>query len=97
MVWTTADPLAATLSGLSAALSVTVMFAVRVEAAVGEKTTLSVQVASGAIVEAPFGQLSVSMKSPGFAPLAAMLVMVSGAVPVLVNVTVCAALDVPTF
>jgi hypothetical protein len=63
-----------------------------VPVAVGEKVTLMEQVAFTASVEGLSGQLFVCENCA----LAAMLVMLSAAVPVLVSVTVCAALVVPT-
>src|SRR5260370_1133945 len=82
-------PVRDTVCGLPAALSVTVIAPVRAPAAVGVKITEMVQ-APAAPTDAP--QVLVWLKSP----LAAMLVIVSVAVPVLVSVTTCAVLDVPT-
>jgi hypothetical protein len=70
--------------------------ALRAPAAVAVKVMLIVQDALTASVMEPVGQLLVWAKSPGFVPLSAMLLMLSGAVPVLVSVIVCAALVVPT-
>ena len=82
-------PVRATVCGLPAALSVTVMAPVRDPPAVGLKITEIVQVADAA-TDAP--QVLVWLKSP----LAAMLVIASVAVPVLVSVTTWAVLDAPT-
>jgi hypothetical protein len=62
---------------------------VRVPLAVGVKVTLNVHVDPAAT---PFPQLSPSAKSP----LAEMLVICKGAVPLLERVTVCGALTLPT-
>jgi hypothetical protein len=70
--------------------------ALRVPAAVGVKVMLIVQEALTASVLDPVGQLLVWAKSPGFVPPSAMLLMLSGTVPELVSVIVCAALVVPT-
>ena len=82
-------PVRATVCGLPVALSVTVIAPVRAPAAVGVKITEMLQVAAAA-TDAP--QVLVWLKSP----LAAMLVIESVAVPVLVSVTTWAALEVPT-
>jgi hypothetical protein len=74
-------------------LSVMVNVAVRLKGAVGEKVTLRVQLLPAA-TEPP--QLLDWAKSPEFAPDSATL-KVKVAFPVLLRVTVCAALDVPTF
>jgi len=89
----TAVPVRLTDCGELPALSVMVMNAARVPFVVGLNVTLMVQPAPTAMV-AP--QLLVCEKSPPFAPVTAMLVLVSEAFPLLVSVTVCAALDVPT-
>jgi hypothetical protein len=85
-------PLRLTLSGLSAALSVTWTLAVRLPDAFEENVTEMVQVPFTAT---DAGQLSLSAKSPAFAPVTAMLEMASAAVPEFVSVTVLAALFVP--
>jgi hypothetical protein len=82
-------PMRLTDCGLPEALSVMLRVPVRVPEAVGLKVTLMLQLAPAA-TELP--QLSVSAKSP----LAEILVIVKLTVPVLVSVTVCAALVVPT-
>ena len=89
--------MAGTFCGLSGALSVTVTLAPRVPERVGENCTLILQEAPTARVLEPLGQVFVWMKSPGLAPVNAMLLILSGAVPILLNVTVCMALVVPTF
>ena len=68
---------------------VTVNTLVRLPGAVGANCTLIEQFAPGASVA---GQLCVARKSP----LTAMLPMLSATVPLLVNVTFCAALVLPT-
>lgn len=81
-------PVSETARGLPVALSLMVMAPLRVPAAVGPKTTRIAQLAE---LAKPLPQLLVWAKSP----VAAMLVMVKGAVPVLVSVTVCEVLVVP--
>jgi hypothetical protein len=76
-------PLNDTVCGLPLALSVVEILPLRDPPAVGVKVTEIVHVPA-ATIEAP--QVLVWLKSP----LAAMLLMVSGADPVLVSVTVCA-------
>src|SRR5690349_3539080 len=85
-------PLRAIVCGLFWALSVIDMDAVRVPAAVGVKVTLMVQPALGATAA---GQLLLCPKSVLLAPVTAMPVMFSCAVPVFVRVTGCAGLVVP--
>ncbi len=82
-------PVKPALCGLPLALSVTVSVPVRVPEAVGVKVTLIAQCVPGA--RAP-PQLFVWPKSP----FTAMLVTLSDAPPVLVSVTACAPLAVPT-
>ena len=82
-------PVKPTACGLPVALLVTMMPPERRPTAVGVKVTLSVQEPAAA-TEAP--QLWLSAKSP----LAVMLAMVSAALPVVLSVTVCAALVLPT-
>jgi len=67
--------------------------AVRLPGAPGVNVTLAVHIASGAT---EFPHVLVTEKSPAFVPDTTMLVMVKVAVPVLVRLTVCAALVVPT-
>lgn len=92
IVWETRPPvpLSVMLSGLLAASLVMTMLPLRAPAAVGVKVTLMVQLAAAARV-AP--QVVVLAKSP----LMPMLAMFSVAPPLLVRVTVCAALVLPTF
>src|SRR3989475_7468062 len=72
--------------------------ALRIVVASGVKMTLIVQLAPGATEPAPVGQVlsAVMPKSAACAPVMVMLVRFSGAPPLLVRVTVCAALVVPT-
>jgi len=86
-------PTRLTVWGLPVALSVMVNEAVRVPLAVGLKVTLMAQLPLAA-TELP--QLLVWAKSPAFVPVMAMLVRLKEAPPVLVRVTVSAALTVPT-
>jgi hypothetical protein len=79
--------------GDPAALSVMVMAAVSAPKTVGLKWPWMVQLAPDA-TEAP--QLFPNAKEDAFVPVTAMLEMVRVAPPVLVNVTDCEALDVPT-
>ena len=71
--------------------------ALLVPAAVGLKVTLMVQEAPAASVLELLGQVLVWAKSPALVPLRPMLLMVRDPAPLLVSVTVCAALVVPTF
>ena len=81
-------PVKLTVWGLPAASSATLNVPLRVPVAVGVKVTLIAQLAPAA-TELP--QVFVCAKSP----LAAMLVMFSVAVPVLLSVTTCAPLVAP--
>src|SRR5713226_4780622 len=81
-------PVRLTDCGLPEALSAMLKLPVRVPDAVGVNVTLMLQLAPAA-TELP--QVFVSTKSP----LAAILVIVRAALPVLDSVTVCAALVVP--
>lgn len=83
--------------GLPEALSVMDTEAAREPAAVGLKVMLIEQFAAAAKVLGESGQVVVSVKSPGFAPARPKVEMVSGPVPVLVRVTDCVPLLVPTF
>jgi hypothetical protein len=87
-------PLSATLWGEPVALSVMVMLALRLPVAVGENVALSAQLAPAANVLGLSGQVFVWAKSPALGPLMAILEVVSGAVPLLVSMTVCAGLVV---
>jgi hypothetical protein len=62
--------------------------------AVGSNVTLTVQAAPAARPAPPIGQVLVLANDPGSVPLIAMLVILSGAVPVLLTVTVLAVLIV---
>lgn len=75
-------------------MSVMVTDAVRIPVTVGVKVTLIVQLAFTARVELLAGHVFVCAKSPAFVPVRVMLEMVSGAVPELVRVTLCAELVV---
>ncbi len=83
-----------TFCGLPLALSEVLTLAVRVPLAAGVKVTLIVQLALALTLEP---QVFVSAKSPMLVPVMLMLVMVSVAFPVLLKVTTCATLVVPTF
>ena len=83
-------PVSDTVCGLPVALSVKVMVPGWLPVAVGVNVTLIVQLAPAA-TELPQVLLS------AYCALAVMLVTLSAAVPVLVSVTVCAALVVFTF
>ena len=58
---------------------------------------MMVQVAPGASVLELLGQVLVWAKSPALVPVRAILLMVRDPAPLLVSVTVWAALVVPTF
>jgi hypothetical protein len=85
-------PLSVVLCGDPAALSVTVIAALKLAADAGVKVTEIVQSAPAA-TELP--HVLVWAKSAAPVPVIAMLVIASAALPVLVNVAVCAALVVP--
>src|SRR5438132_160103 len=72
--------------------------AARTPVAAGVKLTLIVQLAPGATEPAPVGQVlsAAKAKSAACAPVMVMLVRFSGAPPLLVSVTLCAGLVVPT-
>jgi hypothetical protein len=78
--------------GLPMALSLIVTVPVMVPPAVGENVMLIVQLAAAASVDGLMGQLFVCE----YCELATMPLMESGVVAELLNVTVCATLDVPT-
>jgi len=82
-------PLKETVCGLPGALSVRAMEPERVPAAVGVNVTVMMQLAP---TPWPEPQVFVWAKSP----LATMLLIVRARLPVLVKVTVCGALAVPT-
>src|SRR5579863_8949111 len=85
-------PLSVIVCGLPVSLSVMVTAAARAPVAVGVNVTLMVQFPLFAATELP--QLFVCAKSPLFAPVTPMLMIFSAALPVLVSVTVWAALVV---
>src|SRR5713226_7348650 len=93
MIPVTPVPLRDTVCGLLAALSVIVTLALRLPAAVGVKVTLMLQ---EALTPKLAGQLLVWAKSPAFVPVTVILAMLSVTVPLLVSVTGCAELLVPT-
>src|SRR2546421_301041 len=84
--------------GLPTASLVMFTAAARAPGASGVKLTLIVQLAPGATEPAPLGQVlpAAKAKSAACARVMVMLVRFSGAPPLLVRVTVCAALEVPT-
>lgn len=79
-------PVSGTLCGDVGSLSVTVMLADSAACVEGVNVTLMVQEVPAASVEPELGQVLVCEKSAAFAPVDAMLVMVSAAVPVFVRV-----------
>jgi hypothetical protein len=85
-------PVKVTICGLVLALSVMVNVPLSGPVVVGAKLTLMVQFVPAARVEELAGQLLVSEKLA----LVTMLVIVRGTVPVLLTVTGCEALVVPT-
>src|SRR5437660_8398124 len=91
-------PVSDTVCGLSAASLVIFTAAARAPGAAGVKLTLIVQLAPGATEPAPVGQVlpAAKAKSAACAPVMVILVRFSGAPPLLVNVTFCAGLVVPT-
>lgn len=80
--------------GLPLALSTILTLALRVPVVVGVNFTLIEQLPPAARL---LPQVYVFEKSPGFVPVRPMLVMLRLPVPVLVNVTLCAALVAPVF
>src|SRR5437879_2380723 len=91
-------PVSDTDCGLSAASSVMFTVAARAPGAAGVKLTLIMHLAPGATELAPVGQVlpAAKAKSAACAPVMVMPVRFSGAPPLLVSVTFCAALVVPT-
>ena len=89
-------PASATVCGLPVALSVMVTVAARAPAAAGMKVTLMVQLAPAAtgLVALHVVPAVVMAKSVAFAPAIVNPVIFSAALPVLLRVTVCAALVV---
>ena len=85
-------PVRATVCGESDALSATESVAAKLAAAAGVKVTEMEQFAPAAS-ELP--QVLVSLKSFGFVPAMVMPLMESAVLPVLLSVTLCAALVVP--
>jgi hypothetical protein len=86
-------PLKLTTCGLLGAMSVKFSEALRLPVADGVNVTLTVQVLSGATM-APVQVSALLAKSLKFVPLIVTVKMVSLLVPVLVTVTLCAALVV---
>src|SRR3989442_1664011 len=84
--------------GLPTASSVMFTAAARAPGPAGVKLTLIVQLAPGATEPAPVGQVlpAAKAKSAACAPVMVMLVRLSGAASLLVSVTFCPALVVPT-
>src|SRR2546428_12903813 len=84
--------------GLPTASSVMFTAAARAPGAAGVKLTPIVQLAPGATEPAPVGQglPAAKAKSAACAPVMAMLVRVSGAASLVVSVTFCPTLVVPT-
>jgi hypothetical protein len=86
-------PATSIVCGLPGPLSLTVTFALGLPCAVGVSVTLIWQLALGARL-AP--HMLVVAKSAAFVPLVPMLEIVNVALPVLVRVTVCGGLVLPT-
>jgi hypothetical protein len=93
MVKSVAVPSSAIVCGLPLAFVLMVTDAARLPTVVGLKVTVITQFAP--LLTLP-PQLSLRVKSPAFAPVSVMPEIVSVAPPLLVSVTVCAALVVPT-
>jgi len=89
-------PLKPTVCGLPLALSAKLSEALRVPVADGVNVTLTVQVLLGVTV-APVQVSALLAKSLAFVPLIVTVETLSAALPVLLRVTVCDALVVPTF
>jgi len=85
-------PAKLTVCGLSRTLSAIVRAALLLPSAAGVKVTWMAQLAPTPSVDP---QVCAWVKSPLFSPVMAMLVRVSGTLPVLVKVTVCAELLLP--
>ena len=90
-------PLSVTDCGLSPALSLMLTLALRAPVTLGVKVTLIVQLLPAGNVLGLMGQVLVCAKSPALVPATLIVVIVRSAVPLLVSVTVCAALVVLTF
>ena len=91
-----AVPLKLTVCGLPLALSVKLSEALKLPVADGVNVTLTVQVLLGATA-APVQVSALLAKSLAFVPLIVTVETLSAALPVLLRVTVCDALVVPTF
>ena len=89
----TPTPVSGTDCGLPGALSVTFTAALRFPVAAGVKVTLMLQLLFGGSDE---GQLLVWPKSPLFAPVIWIDVMLSGRLPLLVSVVTSGLLAMPT-
>ena len=89
-------PLSATVCGDPGASSLTETLALRDPVALGLKLTEIEQLAPGARVEGESGQVFVCAKSPAFAPVTPIELIVSAPVPVFVRVTFWPELVVPT-
>src|SRR4051812_34918412 len=89
-------PVNATACDPGPASSAIVRVAVSVPVADGVNVTATEQLAVAASVWGASGQLVVPTKSSALAPLVAMPLIVSGALPEFVTVTLCAGLEVPT-
>jgi hypothetical protein len=89
------EPLSAMFCGLPDASSVTATLAARLPPAPGVNVAEIVQDPPAASVEGAIGQSFDCAKSAALAPVTAMLLMVSAALPVFVSVEVCAALVEP--
>jgi hypothetical protein len=85
-------PLRLTVCGLPLASSLTLSVALSEPTTCGVNVTEMLQLAPPARV---VPHVFVWLKSPEFAPVMPMLVIASGALPVLVSVAVCALLVVP--
>ncbi len=88
------------MSGLVKALLITVTSAILSPAVPGVNVTVNVQLLPGTSIPAPSGH-GVAPEGPitkslAFAPPIVMLVILNVAVPLLVSVTVCGALLLPT-
>jgi hypothetical protein len=90
-------PLSAMLCGLPTASSLVLTLAERVPLAEGPEVKLKALFAPAASVLGLIGQIDVSAKSPGSVPASVMPVIDHAAVPVLLNMTDCGELVVPTF
>ena len=93
----TPAPLSGMFCGLLAALSLTLMLALRAPVALGVKVTLSVHCAPAPSVFGLIGQVLVSAKSAALVPVNENPLIVNALVPELVRVMLRAALVVPTF